>query len=47
MGFFENIVWGFCKLDLLALVFIAIVIVGFVADRRRLDKKIKDLKNQL
>ncbi len=47
MGIFENMAWGFCRLDLLALIFIAAVVVGFFVDRHRLNKKIKELKDQL
>ncbi len=47
MGLFENMALGFCKWDFFALLFIATVIVLFFLDRRRLNKQIEDLKNQL
>ncbi len=47
MGIFENMTWGFCRWDLLMLIFIVAVIAVFFINRYRLNKKIKELKEQL
>lgn len=47
MELFENIVWGFCKWEVVVLLFWAAAAAWFVIDRRKLNKKIKEAKDQL
>ena len=47
MGFFENIVWGFCRWDALALVFLAVITGWYFIQKQRVKKEIKDLEDQL
>ncbi len=44
MDFFENIVWGFCGWDLLAIIFFITITALFLIRRHRLNKEIKELK---
>lgn len=47
MEFFENMVWGFCKWEVVVLLFWAVATVCFLIERRKLKKKIKEVKDQL
>lgn len=47
MEFFKNIVWGFCKWEVVVLLFWAVAAVWFFIERHRLNKKIKEVKDQL
>lgn len=47
MGFFENIIWGWCGWDTLAAIFIIAVTAWFFIRRHMLNKEIKELKDQL
>lgn len=47
MGFFDNIVWGYCHLDTLALVFLAVITGWYFIEKHKLKKQIKELEDQL
>lgn len=47
MELFENMVWGFCKWEVVVLLFWVIATVGFFIERHRLKKKIEEVKDQL
>lgn len=47
MSQFENVVWGFCHWDALALVFLAVITGVYFVERHRLKKQIKGLEDQL
>lgn len=47
MDFFENIVWGWCGWDTLAIIVFIAAAGIFVVRRCMLNKKIKELKEQL
>lgn len=47
MKFFENLVWGYCHWDTVALVFLAAITGWYFIQRHKLKKEIKDLEDQL
>ncbi len=46
MVFHENIVWGFCGWDLLAIIFLIAITALFLIRRHKLNKEIKELKEK-
>ena len=46
MDFFENIVWGFCGWDLLAIIFFIAITACFFIRRHMLNREIKELKKK-
>lgn len=47
MELFENMVLGFCKWEVVALLFWAVATIWFLIERHRLKKKIEEVKDQL
>lgn len=47
MEIFENMVWGFCKWEVVALIFWAAATIWFLIDRHKLNKKIKEVRDQI
>ena len=47
MGFFENIVWGFCHWDALALVFLAVITGWYFIQKHKLKKEINRISIQV
>lgn len=46
MNFHENIVWGFCGWDLLAIIFLIAITAWFFIRRHKLNKEIRELKEK-
>lgn len=47
MDFLKNIIWGWCIWDTLIVVFVIVVTALFLIRRYKLNKEIKELKDQM
>lgn len=47
MELFENMIWGFCGWEVIAILFWVVAVSIFCIQRHRLNKKIKEIKDQI
>lgn len=47
MELFKNIIWGFCRWEVVVIFFWVAAVAGFAIQRHRLKKKIREIKDQL